>query len=264
MEQKKLSIIIVDYNCSELIKDCIQSILKFKPGLDYDIIVVDNASRESHLKEYEKLSNNIFGIRAEKNKGFGSGNNLGAKKANGEYLLLLNPDTILIENSLSKMVNFIENHQEIAALTCLLGPNREDLQKAFFGRFQSLLGLTFRHYNYQKIDLGSEFFYTDIVTGACLLIKRDLFDKVGGFDENIFMYLEDDDLCKRLVKAGYKNAVLTTTKILHLEGQTTKIKERKKIYYESQNYYWKKHNGVFITLLMRLIRWPYKLLKAGK
>jgi len=272
MEKINLSIIIVHHKSQDITFDCIKSIKELVSGISYEVIIVDN----SHGAEYriqntdisKMLSPSTFYLLPSTNKGFGAGNNLGAKKANGEYLLLLNPDTIVFDDSIEKMLSFIKKHDEIGALTCLLGPDKKTLQKNFFGKFQSLFSVTFRHYNYQKIDPPAggrkDFFYTDIVTGAALMIKKDIFEKLGGFDERFFMYLEDDDLCKRLVDAGYKNAVLNTAKIIHLEGKSiSKNKERKKIYYQSQNLYWQKHNGFLPTLLMRMIRFPYKLIRTG-
>jgi len=265
-----LSIIIVDYKSKSLTFDCLKSIKENVTGLSYEIILVDN-NQDQKLKIDSSQVDDILSpiphslLHTNSNKGFGSGNNLGSSKANGEYLLLLNPDTLIFDDSIQKMLSFIKNHKEIGALTCLLGPDKKTLQKNFFGKFQSLLSVTFRHYNYQKIDLAKEFFYTDIVTGAALMIKKDLFAKIGGFDEKFFMYLEDDDLCKRLVDLGYKNAVLNTARIIHLEGKSMKKNsERKRIYYQSQNLYWLKHNGLLPTLLMRLIRFPYKILKENK
>lgn len=267
----ELSIIIVDYKSKSYLFDCLKSIRKNLKNINYEIIIVDNNQEpEFRIKNYELskiLLNTPHSIIPTINNGFGASNNLGAKSAKGEYLLLLNPDTLLIDSSINGMYNFIIQHPEIGALTCLLYNDIycKKMQKNFFGKFQSLASVTIRRYNYKKTNLVHEkFFYTDIVTGACLMIKRELFQKLGGFDENIFMYLEDDDLCRRLVKLGYKNAVLNIAKIIHLEGQSSNNKQKKQYYYKSQDYYWKKHNGLLPTLLMRLIRFPYKLFKENK
>lgn len=264
----KLSIIILNYNTPGLVYDCLKSIKEHEPSFDYEVIIVDNSSEDKKAQDSQIkkiLLSTFYFLLSTPNRGFGAGNNAGAKVAKGEYLFLLNPDTVLTEDSISKMIGFIEKHKEIGALTCLLGPDKKTLQKNFFGKFQSLAGLTIRRYNYQTIDRSKEFFYSDIVTGAALMIKRELFEKVKGFDERFFMYLEDDDLCKRLVDAGYKNAVLLTTKIIHLEGKSiSKNSKRKKIYYESQALYWNKHNGSVPTFLMKVVRFPMKIIKSNK
>lgn len=265
--QYKISIIIVNYNALTMVLDCVESIKKHLRNISYEVIIVDNNQKSEFKIKSEELSKILpttnYQLLNSSNNGFGSANNLGSKNAQGEYLLLLNPDTLIYDDSINKMLNFIKNHNEIGALSCLMGPNQKILQKYFFGKFQSLASVTIRRYNYQKIDSSKEFFYTDIVTGACLMIKKETYNKLGGFDERFFMYLEDDDLCKRLVDAGYKNAVLNTARIIHLEGKSiSKNAERKNIYYKSQDLYWRKHNGIFPTLIMRLLRWPIKIIKT--
>jgi GT2 family glycosyltransferase len=269
MKEIDLSIIIVNYNTSNLVYDCLKSIKKHL-NLNYEVIIVENNPKLDDRIQDTDINKimpvNCRLLTAGQNNGFGSANNLGAKKASGKYLLLLNPDTLIIDDSIQKMCEFISQHNEIGALTCLLYNDIEckKMQKYFFGRFQSLAGLTIRRYNYKKIDHSEVFFYTDIVTGAALMIKKETFDQIGGFDEKIFMYLEDDDLCKRVVELGYKNAVLNSAKIVHLESQSTNNKTRKKHYYESQDYYWHKHNGSIATFVMKAIRWPIKMLKTNK
>lgn len=268
MNKKDLSIIIVHHKDTAITLDCLRSIEKNVRGISYEVVMVDNSQKlENRIKNSElgKILSAPHSLLPTSNNGFGPANNLAAKKANGEYLLLLNPDTLIFDDSIQKMLSFIKKHDEIGALTCLLGPDKKKLQTDFFGTFQSLGSITIRKYYFNKIDQTGEFFYTGIVTGAAFMIKKDLFEEIGGFDERFFMYLEDDDLCKRLVDAGYKNAVLSTAKIIHLEGKSiSKNKDRKRIYYRSQDLYWQKHNGFLPTLIMRIIRFPYKLIKQNK
>lgn len=258
MNNIELSIIIVDYNCRQYIKKCIESISRFLND-NYEIIVVDNNSLENFTAEYEKLNKQVKTFYLKENKGFGAANNFGAKQARGKYLLLLNPDTYLVDNSICSAISFLNFHPEIGAMTCLLYQDDEKtLQNNFFGNFQNLLTLIFK----RKLSISpeTEYFYTDIVTGAALFIERKKFNQIHGFDENIFMYLEDDDLCKRLVKCGYKNAVYKKAKIIHLEGKSFKNnKTKKRMYYKSQNYYWKKHKGLIASLLMCFLRLPKKI-----
>jgi len=268
MNKKDLSIIVVHHKDTAITLECLKSIEKNVLEISFEVIVVDNSQApELRIKDSElsRILSTPYYLLPAINNGFGAANNLGVKKATGEYLLLLNPDTLLFDDSIKKMLFFIKKHDEIGALTCLMGPDKKTLQKNFFGKFQSLASVTFRRYNYQKIDKSKDFFYSDIVTGAALMIQRNLFEKIGGFDERFFMYLEDDDLCKRLINAGYKNAVLNTARIIHLEGKSiSRNSRRKQIYYKSQDLYWQKHNGLLPTLLMRIIRLPYKLLKQNK
>ncbi len=280
MNRKDLSIIIIHHKSKDITFNCLKSIKENLSDINFEIIIVDNSEKEESRIKNDELSKILsssarraepgplggaFYLLPSTNKGFGAGNNFGVKSARSEYLLLLNPDTLIFDDSIQKMLSFIKKHDEIGALTCLLGPDKKNLQKDFFGKFQSLGSITIRKYYFNKIDITEEFFYTGIVTGAAFMIKKDLFEKIGGFDERFFMYLEDDDLCKRLVDAGYKNAVLSTAKIIHLEGKSiSKNKDRKRIYYRSQDLYWQKHNGFLPTLIMRIIRFPYKLIKQNK
>ena len=269
MSTPELSIILVDYKSKTLLFESLKSIKEHVKNISYEIIVVDN-NQEQESKIFDNELHAILPtanclLLTADNRGFGFANNLAAKNAKGEYLLLLNPDTLIYDDSINKMLTFIKNHDEIGALSCLMGPDKKTLQKNFFGKFQSLASVTIRRYNYQKIDTSKSFFFTDIVTGACLMIKKEVYDKTGGFDEKFFMYLEDDDLCKRLVDAGYKNAILNTARIIHLEGKSiSKNAERKKVYYKSQDLYWQKHNGTVPTLIMKLLRWPLKILQTNK
>lgn len=261
---KDLSIIIVNYNSRKYLLDCLKSIEEHVKDIDFEIVVVDNNSSETLTANDLVPFKRVKLVLSPKNLGFGGGNNLGVSNAGSEYLLLLNPDTKIIDDSIQKMMTFMKNHEEIGALSALLYGDDEckQLQSAFFGRFQSLASLIFRHYNYQQVDMSREFFYTDIVTGADLMIKKVNFEVVNGFDENFFMYLEDDDLCKNLVDRGFKNAVLTKAKIVHYEGKSSTSRQKKNYYYNSQARFWQKHSGFWPTLLMRIIRWPYKVLKT--
>ncbi len=263
----EISIIIINYNTPQLTLDCLLTIKKFVK-VPVEVIVVDNGSKEelriknNELKKANLTACNLQLITLESNRGFGAGNNAGAKKAVGKYLWFLNSDTLLVEDTAKKLSSFLEHHKEIGAASPILYHNDGTIQKNFFARFQTLGNITFQRYNYQKIDLSKEFFYTDIVVGAAMMMRKDLFEKINGFDEHIFMYLEDDDICKRIKNLGYKNAVLNTAGVIHLGGGSTKKnKERKKLYYTSQTYFWRKHNGTIATLIMRILRWPYKLLK---
>ena len=263
----KLSIVIVNYNSQKPLQNCLDSLEKWAGDFFDEIIIVDNASSE------EKISANIFDkhpkvkfYSLDHNLGFGGANNFGVKQVSNELVLFLNPDTLLTDDSMKNMARYYSNYKNIGAMTCLIyAADGKTLQKSFFGKFQSLLGLTLRRNKQLEIDLSKEFISTDFVTGACLMISRDLFEKIGGFDEKIFMYLEDEDLCHRLVDQGYQNGIYTKNKITHLEGQSSSSnRQKKKFYFNSQNYYWRKHNGLLATILMKIIRWPLKVAKTRK
>lgn len=254
----EMSIIIVDFKSADFTTELIFDLKKHLSTLTYEVRVVDNDPSGGEAKKIKKAHPGVKIIKAKKNLGFGAGNNLGAKEASGEYLLLLNPDIHLVDNSIEKMLDFITKHAEIGALTCLLyQKDAKNLQRHFFGDFQNFAGITVKRWKGRNTDLSKEFFYTDMVTGAALMVKRKLFEEVGGFDQNFFMYIEDDDLCRRMSDLGLKNAVLTTARLIHYEGQSSTSNEKKQFYYQSQDYYWQKHYGKFKTVLMKIIRTPY-------
>lgn len=267
MDKPELSIIIVDYKSQKYSLPLVFDLEKRLEHLKFEIILVDNDPGNNNAlvfqKEFERFKN-VKVIKAKENKGYGAGNNLGAKEAKGEYLLLLNPDIEVCDDAIEKMLDFLAKHSEVGAVTSLLYHLDKKLQRNFFGNFQHLAGITIKRWWNLPVDLSKDFFYVDMVSGAAMMLKRELFEKISGFDENFFMYIEDDDLCRRITKLGYKNAVLTTAKIIHFEGQSSTSFEKKKFYYKSQDYYWQKHYSSFQTALMKIIRAPYILLQKNK
>ena len=272
---KELSIITVDYKSSDFTGNLIADLEKHLTGVSYEIIVVDNDPDGGGAKKIKKTQRKIKIIKAKENRGFGAGNNLGAKSAKGKYLLFLNPDIKVVDDSIEKMLDFISKHAEIGALICLLYQrDAKTFQRHFFGRFQNLLTVLLRRQagrlpaisdlsssSLTRGSTNSNFFYSDMVSGAAMMVKREIFERTGGFDENFFMYFEDEDLCRRLSDSGYKNAVLSTARLIHYEGQSSTSLKKKKFYYKSQNYYWQKHYGRFLTILMKILRAPYILLQ---
>ena len=282
----ELSIIIVDFNSQKFTLALVNDLKKKLAGIKHEIIIVDNFPNSDadqiFSKEFAK-SKNIKIIKSKENNGYGSGNNLGAKEAQGKYLWLLNPDTEIFDDTAEKMLDFLSKHFEVGALTpIILQPDRTTPQRHFFGHFQTLSRIILRNQagvlsknlsflrkrestnSGSPTESGMTFFYTDMITGAGLMIRRELFEKLNGFDPNIFMYLEDEDLCRRIAKQGLKNAVLTTAKIIHFEGQSSNSFEKKRFYYQSQDYYWQKHCGTVKTILMKVLRFPYIIFQQIK
>lgn len=265
----KISIIIINYNTPDLVYDCIKSIKKHL-AISHEIIVVDNGSRPEYGIQNTDISKilptaNSQLLTLEKNLGFGGGNNAGAKKASGEYLWFLNSDTLLVDNSIENLFQFLTQNDKVGIASPVLynDPECKKKQPFFFAKFQTLNNLIIRS-NRPKVNFGkNEFFETEVVVGASLIIRSDLFNKIGGFDEKIFMFFEDDDICLRAKKQGFKVIVHCKSKIVHLQGKSfSKNAVRKRQYYKSQTYFWTKHYGFWPTLIMRILRWPYKILKT--
>jgi len=258
----ELSIITVDYNSSKYLIPCINTIKNHLKNLNYEIVVVDNASKENHLAEYEKIDpDTVRTFRTEKNLGFGGGNNYGVSKASGRYVLLLNPDTEIVDDSILKMFQCLESHPEIGALTCLLiQEDKKTIQENYFGRFQTLKSIISRSEG-KPLPQNGNLIMAERISAAAMMLKKTTFEQAGGFDENFFMYMEDDDLCKKITILGFSNAVYIDAKIIHYEGKSSLTKQKKNWYYRSQSYFWKKHYGLFATIVMQVIRWPYKIYK---
>ena len=251
----KLSIIIINYNTPELVYACLESIARYVQE-PHEVIVVDNGS--SKPLNTKKLMSDVKYLQISRNIGFGGGNNAGAKLATGEYLWFLNSDTLLPDASYKRVINFLDRHTDfqVASPLLFLDPDCQKLQPDFYAHFQSFKTLLSRNIR-PNLDLKTPFHLVDLVVGAALLIRRQRFEEIGGFDEQIFMYMEDDDLCYRAGQA----AVVTGARVVHLQGSSISINsERKRLYYASQNYFWQKHYGKRRALLMRLLRAPYTVL----
>jgi len=226
--QVLVSIIIVNFNCGKYIINCLKSIYDHSKGIDFEIILIDNGSVDNSLPEIRKKFPEIRIITNPHNIGFGAANNIGAKHAAGEYLFLLNPDTLLLNDCLSFFIRFLSAARN-NVVSC--GGRLETASGAYsvsFGNFPSLFQ--------QFSDIGFKIFYKKFyikhlsisppchfdtpqevgyLSGANIFIKKDIFLKMNGFDERFFMYFEDTDLFFRLRNEGYKAYLLPAVKIVH-------------------------------------------------
>ena len=248
-----VSIIVVNYNTLKITEACLKSIHEFTFNISYEIILVDNDSTDGSCDFFREYQNITF-IQSSENLGFGKANNLGVEYATGDYFFLLNSDTILIENSIKKMFDFYKNNLEqlnIGALGCIL-------KNEFMGNINSG-GYFPSAKNYIKsyirkpvpiFEIGNvkgEYLLIDFVTGADIFISKEIYNRIGGFDEDFFLYYEETDLQKRLANLGYKNYLFTRTNIIHLEGGSdignNVISNFKRItIHRSRNLYLKKHD----------------------
>jgi hypothetical protein len=228
-----VSIIIVNYNSTELLKNCIDSVEKFTTGINFEIIVVDNNSITGDIDELLKFHDRIKLIKNDVNRGFGAANNQGVEVAKGKYVLLLNNDTILFENSIKKVFDFAESLDGNEIIGCKLLNEDKSIQKSVFD-FPSLVNeftsnfflyLIFpksKYFNkYHLMNRGiSRTTEVDVVTGAFLFINRISFDALGGFDERFFFYMDDTDLCYRHKKNKDRVVYYPETAIIHLKGKS--------------------------------------------
>ena len=245
-----VSIIIVNYNTCRLLQNCLASIYKHTKDIDFEVIIVDNASFDnSYLVTISKFPNVIW-VDAGENLGFGKANNLGVKYAKGEYLFFLNSDTILLNNAIELFWTYIRLHknEKIGVLGSVL-LDKEGYVNKSFGFFPSpkneiryLLSKIWYKYKKQKINDELDI---DYVIGADMFICKDVYLDFGGFDPYFFMYYEETDLQYRMAKMGFIRRIILGPQIIHLEGGSFEDKgltyKRFIMAQKSYNYYLRKH-----------------------
>ncbi|MGV0936464.1 glycosyltransferase family 2 protein [Empedobacter falsenii] len=246
-----ISIIIVNYNTYELLKACINSIIKYTVNIDYEIIVVDNNSPERDIDQIELEYNNIRLIRNTNNSGFGSANNIGANFAKGKYLFFLNPDTIFLNNALLYFLEFSNKlNNPFGVLGSVLLSENLQINASYSEKFTTyseelLMGIFSILYKKRDSRLKEKYKEVAWVSGANIFIQKNLFDEIKGFDENYFMYYEETDLQRRLKNKKFNNYVIKGPRIIHLEGGGNgKINlNKKRIIDKSKFYYYKKFSN---------------------
>ena len=225
-----VSIIIVNYNTKDLTIQCIESIKKHTKDIQYEVIVVDNNSTDGSVTAIRRKFENIIIIQNSINLGFGTANNIGSEKARGKYLLLLNSDTILLNNSIKTFFDFSEKDIELCigtiggilrdaysneAISFGSFPSKKELIKSALYISNSNNKMTKKS---RSIFNKKGYIQVDYVTGADLFIDRNLFIEFKGFDSDFFMYYEETDLQLRLAKSGRRNYIIDNTNIIHLES----------------------------------------------
>lgn len=241
-----------------MLDDCIKSVKEKTEDLKYEIIVVDNNSDKGSLSELEKKYTDIRFIFSSENLGFGRANNLGASEAKGKYLLLLNPDTLLINNAALVLHDFMENNPQ----TGICGGNmyKRDMTPASSYYDIDFLALEYkiifnrkRHTGFNRTGVPKD---VNVIVGADLFIPTSLFNKFKGFDPDFFLYFEEVELCYRIKKAGYKITSVPEAEIIHLQGGSAENKndELNKWSYQEHWYskfvYFSKTKGRLKTALM--------------
>lgn len=233
----KLSVIIVNYNVKNFLQQLLQSLFKSVVRFDYEIIVVDNNSVDGSVAMLENYYKDKIKIIVNKdNLGFSKANNMGIKASEGAYILLLNPDTLVMEDTLQKMVDFMESNTNTGAVGVkMLDGEGKFLPESKRGfptpkvALYKMLGLSkifpkskkFGQYHLGFLN-SDEIHEVDVLSGACMMIRRDVLEQVGLLDEDYFMYGEDIDLSYQIKKAGYKNYYFPKTNIVHFKGESTK------------------------------------------
>ncbi len=240
MAKVELSIIIISFNTKDLTAACIDSIIKHPRGISYEIIVVDNASKDDSVDVLRKLKNNNLKIVANKeNLGFSRANNIGIKQSSGRYVLFLNSDTVIPEKTFEYMVKFMDEQKDAGAATCFVRMPNGKLDDAahrgfptpwnalshFSGLskvFPDSLFFNGYHMAWKDLDKAHEI---DALAGAFMIVRREAGEQAGWWDEDYFFYGEDIDFCYMLKEKGWKIYFVPDVEILHYKGVSGGIKK---------------------------------------
>lgn len=258
-----VSIIIINYNTLQFTQNCINSVFEKTHGIEFEIILVDNASTDGS-KEFFKKDKRIVFIENQTNLGFGKANNIGYKYATGRYIFLLNSDTLLLNNAIKYFYDWFEvtGRRDVACVGCLLLDYQRKPMHSY-GEFPSIKSLTktiISNYvphrkllNNGNTQLGH--LIVDYITGADLFIRREVIEQCGFFDPSFFMYYEETDLQYRYNKKGYKSAIIYSPQIMHLHGTAKVNKSLRRMYIPLHSciLYCKKHFSLFYYISARLL-----------
>lgn len=230
-----LSIIIVNWNCIAYTEQCLASIRDHSNGIDLEVIVVDNDSADAPCSTLLEKFPKTKLILSKENIGFGRANNLGVRHSEGRYLLFLNPDTVVLRDSLQRMISALERTPGVGALGCRLLNSDGSLQTTAVQSFPTILNqifaLAWLQQKWPTLKLwGKQALYSaqpdvvhdvDFVSGAAILVKREVFELIGGFNPAYFMYAEEADLCLAIHKRGFRVGYTNRAQIIHFGGRST-------------------------------------------
>ena len=230
-----VSIIIVAWNVKNLLMECLESVFQETKDISFEVIYVDNASEDGSVEAVEQTFPDVKIIKNQENLGFIKANNQAIKIAKGRYILLLNSDTLVLDNAIAKTTQFADKNPEAAVIGCkVMNPDRT-LQRDCF-MYPSLLNMLISSLYLNKLFPKSKFFGRERMTwwdfndfkeveticGCYALVRKKAIDQIGLMDENYFVYGDDPDWCYRFHTAGWKNMYTPNAQIIHYGGQTTK------------------------------------------
>lgn len=265
-----LSICIVNWNTKDFLEKCLLSIERHTKGIRFEIIVVDNESGDgSREMILEQPPTHIVTILNDSNVGFAKANNQGLRIACGRYLVFLNPDTELLEDSFTRMVRFLDENPRYGAIGCRLLNVDGTTQLTCSRDFPTLwnqfcyFSLLSRMLSGTRLFCSEDLEYWDrvdssdvnVVSGACLMASREILLETGGFDESTFMYAEDVDLCRNIIKKGKKIRFDSGTAILHYGGVSSNQIDNpysvSVMLRSGHEHYFRKHHGLFHAFTYR-------------
>jgi GT2 family glycosyltransferase len=277
-----ITLVIVSFNTREILLRCLGSIKKHTQEISYEVIIIDNSSEDGTVEDLVELFPEVKVIANKDNRGFSAANNQGIVASKGRRVALLNPDTLLTENSFKKIIDFMEEHPEFSILgTGIVDENNQPCPIRLWedtpqDAVLKIIGLYNPASELKKMGLmrAKE---AKVISGCCFVVSRDLIESIGLMDENYFLYNEEDDLCRRARKVGKKICFYPETSVQHLHGQSThQDRHRKKVMieaYRSNLYFYSKYysciwNSILrslykMTFLLGLLRSAFRHLKGS-
>ena len=277
----QLSVIILNYNVRYFLEQCVLSVQKALTAIDGEIIVVDNFSQDGSCEMMRARFPNVRLIENKANFGFPKGNNMGVSEASGEYICILNPDTVVAEDTFEKVLAFARSKPDLGIVGCkLIDGTGNFLPESKRGvptpwvAVTKIFGLykifpknkRFNTYYAQHLS-ENETGKVAILVGAFMVMKKELYLEVGGFDENCFMYSDDIDLSYMVLKTGKSNYYFHETSVIHYKGESTvRDGTYMKRFREAMQFFYKKHfrSAVFFDVFMRLGAFFFALAKKSQ
>ncbi len=277
----QLSVVILNYNVSRFLEQCILSVQKAILTIDAEIIVVDNNSSDDSCAMVREKFPDITLIVNPENYGFPKGNNIGVAIAKGKYVCILNPDTVVAEDTFAKILasSFLANDTEFGIVGCklidgtghFLPESKRGIPTPWvavtkiFGLYRLFPKMTWFNQYYAQHLPENQSGRVAILVGAFMVLRKELYEEIGGFDENCFMYSDDIDLSYRVLQKGKSNYYFADTTIIHYKGEST-VRDQKYVrrFQEAMQYFYKKHFGgsLFFTLIMQVGALFFSILKS--
>lgn len=260
-----LSIIFVNWNSTDYLIESVESIYANTKSIQFEIIVVDNCSPKADVGEVKRRFPDVILIESPVNLGFSGANNLGFRASRGEFVVFLNPDTLLINPAFDLMLAQVRSYPSLGAVGCTLLNGDRSIQTSAIQTFptiiNTLLDIDFIRNLFPACPLwnikplfagGDQPSRVEVISGACLMLRREVFAAVGQFSEEYFMYSEDLDLCYKVAQAGYTNLYVPQGKIIHYGGKSSAQNGASHIQWKSRLIYAAKFHGSAYQMIYRL------------
>lgn len=265
----QLSVIILNYNVRHFLEQCVLSVQRATQNFNAEIIVVDNNSSDDSCQMIKQRFPEVILIENKENSGFPKGNNIGVKIASGQYICILNPDTVVAEDTFEKILAFARKQENLGVIGCklvdgtgkFLPESKRGIPTPFvaftkiFGLYKVFSGInSFGKYYASHLN-ENQTGKVEILVGAFMVMKKETYEEVGGFDEDCFMYSDDIDLSYMVLKTGRQNYYFHETTVIHYKGESTvKDGTYMKRFQKAMHFFYKKHFKVsfFFSVFMKI------------